>query len=151
MKSTKKNIPSCGLCGKSKKLTKTLCCNQWICDDTEKYVMFSYARTSCYRNHDHYTLCASHHHENHRGDWKTCIKCRREFDTEDFVWYTTNDYNFEKLANPPKFDPTHCSQCNKIIQRGEEGHTRLPDGKFLCEICGWKHLDDLKKIDLKVN
>ncbi len=39
--------PRCGLCGKTKKLTKTECCDQWICDDEDKYVIFSYARNSC--------------------------------------------------------------------------------------------------------
>jgi hypothetical protein len=41
--------PRCGLCGKTKKLTKTECCGEWICDDEDKYVLFSYARNSCYR------------------------------------------------------------------------------------------------------
>ena len=144
-KDAKKDRPVCGLCGKSKKLTKTPCCNQWICDDTDTYVMFSYARTSCSRNHDRYTLCSSHFSENHTGDWKTCKKCRDSFDAEDYVWYGTNEYNFEKLPNPPKFAPTHCSQCNRIINRGEEGYAQLSGGNFLCETCGWKHLETLKK------
>lgn len=48
----------CGLCGKKKNLTKTDCCGNWICDDEHKYVIFSYARNSCHRNHNRYTLCA---------------------------------------------------------------------------------------------
>ena len=40
----------CGLCGKTRNLTKTECCDHWICDDEDKYVMFSYARNSCHRN-----------------------------------------------------------------------------------------------------
>jgi hypothetical protein len=51
----------CGLCGKKGKLTRTDCCGQWICDDEDKYVMFSYARNSCHRNHRRYTLCGYHH------------------------------------------------------------------------------------------
>ena len=51
--------PRCGLCGKTRKLTKTECCGQWICDDEEKYVIFSYARNSCSRNHQRYTLCGN--------------------------------------------------------------------------------------------
>jgi hypothetical protein len=46
----------CGLCGKTKNLTKTECCGTWICDDEHKYVVFSYARNSCSRNHRRYTL-----------------------------------------------------------------------------------------------
>jgi hypothetical protein len=68
----------CGLCGKQGKLTKTPCCGNWICDDSRKYVMFSYARNSCFRNHDRYTLCAFHHHEKHGGDWKNCKKCLKQ-------------------------------------------------------------------------
>jgi hypothetical protein len=59
--------PRCGLCGKRGKLTKTECCDQWICDDTENYVLFSYARNSCARNHGRYTLCAHHYNEGHQG------------------------------------------------------------------------------------
>src|SRR3989338_8005647 len=55
--------PRCGLCGKTRNLTKTECCGNWICDDEHKYVIFSYARNSCYRNHRRYTLCGSHHAE----------------------------------------------------------------------------------------
>ena len=42
--------PRCGLCGKMANLTKTECCGRWICDDEDKYVLFSYARYSCHRN-----------------------------------------------------------------------------------------------------
>ena len=135
--------PKCGLCGKSKKLTKTSCCNNWICDDADKYVMFSYARNSCFRNHDRYTLCAYHDHENHKGNWDTCKKCLKDFDTEDYVWRGTNEFNYEKLTNPPKFKPTHCSECDIIIRRGEEGYTSLPSGEFLCETCGSIHLHEI--------
>ena len=62
--------PRCGLCGKTGGLIKTDCCGNWICDDEHKYVLFSYARNSCHRNHSRYTLCAYHHNEGHAGDWK---------------------------------------------------------------------------------
>jgi len=64
--------PRCGLCGKTGTLIKTDCCGNWICDDEHKYVLFSYARNSCHRNHSRYTLCAYHHNEGHAGDWKDC-------------------------------------------------------------------------------
>lgn len=51
----------CGLCGKTKNLTKTECCGSWICDDEHEYVMFSSDRNSCSRNHRRYTLCGYHH------------------------------------------------------------------------------------------
>lgn len=132
---TAKERPRCGLCGKKGKLTRTECCGQWICDDEDQYVLFSYARNSCYRNHDRYTLCSFHHHEEHEGDWKECQKCRDDFETEIYVWYGTNEYNFEKLANPPKYEPTRCTKCGKIINLGEDGYSVFK-GKYSCENCG---------------
>jgi hypothetical protein len=55
--------PRCGLCRKTKHLTRTDCCGNWICDDEHTYVLFSYARNSCHRNHSRYTLCAYHDNE----------------------------------------------------------------------------------------
>ncbi len=57
--------PRCGLCGKTKKLTKTECCGHWICDDEDQYALFSYERNSCHRNHRRYTLCGYHYDEGH--------------------------------------------------------------------------------------
>ncbi|MBI2600567.1 hypothetical protein HYW42_01325 [Candidatus Daviesbacteria bacterium] len=105
-------------------------------------MIFSYARNSCSRNHRRFTLCGYHNTEDHKSNWKTCKKCANSFDAEDYAWYGTNEYNFEKLPDPPKFDPTYCSLCGVIINRGEDGYTRLPDGKFLCESCGWKHMNE---------
>ena len=130
-----KTKSACGLCGKCNKLTRTNCCGQWICDDEGKYVIFSYARNSCHRNHDRYTLCAMHYHEDHTGDWKGCNKCKKHIDeAEMYVWYGTNEYNFEKLPNPPSFRPTKCSNCNKVINLGEEGYS-ISDRKYFCEKC----------------
>jgi len=127
--------PACKLCGKSGKLTKTNCCRQWICDDEDQYVLFSYARNICHRNHDRYTLCAMHYHEGHAGDWKECKKCKKHIDkTEMYVWYGTNEYNFEKLPNPPYFKSTKCSNCNKIINLGEESYS-ISGGGYFCENC----------------
>ena len=43
--------PRCGLCGKTENLVQTECCGNWICDDEENYVLFSFDTNSCYRNH----------------------------------------------------------------------------------------------------
>jgi hypothetical protein len=126
--------PQCGLCGKTRKLIRTECCGQWICNDEEKYVMFSYARNSCSRNHRRYTLCAYHHGEQHPGNWKECPVCRKSFNTELYVWYGTNDCNFEKLDNPPSYEPTHCAKCGRRINLGEDGYSVLGD-KYTCEEC----------------
>ncbi|EKD25444.1 MAG: hypothetical protein ACD_80C00056G0006 [uncultured bacterium (gcode 4)] len=133
----------CILCGKKTKLVKTECCNQWICDDEDKYQLFSYSTVSCSRNHRRYTLCGFHLTEGHAGKWQTCDKCKNEIDVEMYAWYGTNEHNFEKLTNPPKFNPTHCVQCDRIIKRGVEGYTHMPHGTFLCEECGQKHMDEL--------
>ena len=117
----------CGLCGITSKLIKTECCGNWICDDEHKYVLFSYANNSCDRNHRRYTLCAYHHNEGHKGDWKNCRKCRTSLKTEIYVWYGTNEYNFEKLPNPPSFEPTKCSKCGVAIKLGTDCCTESGD------------------------
>lgn len=137
MKTTPRKKPAkavCGLCGKSGKLTKTDCCGNWICDDHDSYVLFSYARNSCHRNHDRYTLCGYHHTEEHDGHWKECVKCRDSFETEMYVWYGTNEYNFETLENPPAFSPTHCSVCGIVIHLGTDGYSQLGN-VYTCEGC----------------
>lgn len=134
--SHEKDVPRCGLCGKTGNLTKTPCCGNWICDDADQYVLFSYARNSCYRNHTHYTLCAHHHAEGHPGDWKTCPQCREDFEkTEMYVYFGTNEYNFEKLENPPEYEPTRCAECNKVISLSEDGYTVEPGGRYICHEC----------------
>lgn len=127
-------VRRCGLCGKKTKLTRTECCNQWICDDEEGYVMFSYARNSCHRNHRRMTLCAYHHGEEHADKWQDCPKCRKDFDTETYVDLGTNDYNFEKLVNPPTYEPTRCAGCNVVIKLSEGGYSQGPKGT-LCGKC----------------
>jgi hypothetical protein len=131
----------CGLCGKSRNLTKTDCCDNWICDDEHQYVIFSYARNSCHRNHSRYKLCAYHHTAEHNGDWKECAQCRRSFETEIYVWYGTNEYNFEKLPNPPAYPPTKCSRCATIIVLSEDAYSTL--GKdYFCGKCTQKRMNE---------
>ncbi len=127
--------PRCGLCGSTGDLTLTYCCHNWICDDEEDYVLFSFARNSCYRNHSRYTLCAYHFQEEHPGDWKSCDQCREDFDTEIYVWNGTNEYNFEKLLDPPSYEPTHCAHCGTVINLAEGGYTISPDGSHSCDDC----------------
>lgn len=124
----------CGLCGKTGKLMKTECCGNWICDDYDQYMMFSFERNSCARNHDRYTLCSYHYNEEHQGDWRECKECESGFETEMYVWYGTNEYNFVKLENPPAYEPTRCKKCNTVINLGEDGYMMSNEGYF-CERC----------------
>jgi hypothetical protein len=136
-----KPVARCGLCGKTKNLTKTECCGNWICDDEHTYRLFSYARNSCSRNHRRYTLCGYHFNEGHRGDWKDCQKCRDSFETEMYVYYGTNEYNFEKLPNPPQYEPTKCSECGKVIDLGHEGHSVLGN-QYWCDPCTARQMQE---------
>ena len=124
----------CGLCGRTRKLTRTECCGNWICDDEDAYVMFSFATNSCHRNHRRYTLCGYHYTEGHKGDWRDCEKCNKSFKTEMYVWYGTNEFNFVKLQNPPAYEPTRCINCNRVIRLSEECFSTKGDGYF-CESC----------------
>jgi hypothetical protein len=124
----------CGLCGKAGPLTKTDCCNQWICDDEASYQLFSYSRKSCSRNHRRLTLCGFHFAEGHAGAWQECPRCRREFEPEMYVYYGTNHYNFEILQNPPSFKPTLCAKCKTRINLGEAGYMRQGT-KYFCLDC----------------
>jgi hypothetical protein len=127
--------PHCGLCGNTRHLTRTDCCGHWICDDEHTYVLFSYARNSCHRNHARYTLCSHHYHEGHAGDWQTCRVCRESFETEMYVWFGTNAYNFEQLKNPPSYQPTRCASCGTVIRLGEDSYTLTPQGTYVCLAC----------------
>lgn len=90
---------ACELCGKRGNARQTDCCGRFICDDEENYVPLSYARNSCDRNHRRYTLCGFHFAEDHEGHWQGCQACRRQFETEMYVYYGTNEHNFEKLKD----------------------------------------------------
>ncbi len=127
--------PSCGLCRKTAPLTRTACCGQWICDDAHAYVLFSFARNSCSHNHARFTLCGYHHAEGHPGTWQTCQMCRASFETEMYVWYGTNVYNFERLPHPPAYQPTRCGACDTVIRLGEDSYRRAPNGKYYCVMC----------------
>ena len=127
----------CGLCDSArKKLVKTDCCGNWICDDEDNYVLFSYARNSCLRNHRRFTLCGHHACEEHSGEWQACKKCLSSFkhEMEMYVWYGTNQYNFTTLDNPPPFQSTHCGKCGKHIVLPEGGYSVLCD-EYRCKDC----------------
>jgi hypothetical protein len=96
--------------------------------------MFSHARNSCSRNHERYTLCGFHFNEQHGGGWQDCKECRDGFDTEMYVHYGTNEFNFVKLPNPPAFEPTRCAKCSRVIKLAEEGYSVSSAGT-ICLAC----------------
>jgi hypothetical protein len=51
-----------------------------------------------------------------------------------YVYYGTNEYNFEVLENPPKYEPTKCSKCGRTIKLGEGGYSYGKDG-YRCGRC----------------
>jgi hypothetical protein len=51
-----------------------------------------------------------------------------------YVYYGTNEYNFEKIENPPKYKPTHCSRCGRVIVLSEGGYSLGAEG-YLCWNC----------------
>lgn len=136
-----RTTPVCGLCGKTGKLIRAECCGNWICDDEDRYVMFSYARNSCHRNHRRLTLCGFHSGEGHPGRWQDCPQCREAFETEMYVWYGTNEYNFEKLPNPPAYEPTTCHACGRVIVLGDGGYS-MRDGRHFCGQCTAKEMGE---------
>ena len=122
------------MCGKKKNLVRTECCGQWICDDEDSYVLFSFSRNSCARNHRRMTLCGYHHGEGHKGVWQECKKCRTGFEPEMVVWYGTNEFNFEKMSDPPSFEPTRCRDCKAVIDLGAGGYSQGAEG-YRCGKC----------------
>ena len=57
-----------------------------------------------------------------------------------YVYYGTNEYNFEKLENPPDYEPTKCSKCGALIRLGTEGYTQSRD-EYWCEACAAKEIE----------
>ncbi|MEZ5943340.1 MAG: DUF1186 domain-containing protein [Planctomycetaceae bacterium] len=136
----------CGLCGSSTNLIRTPCCGNWICNDESEYKLFSFERNSCFRNHSRFTLCGAHFAAGHEGDWKDCEQCREDnMNTEMYVYFGTNEYNFEVLPNPPEFEPTHCSDCGRVINLGQEGFTLVPGKKYVCSDCMDEPIPDFRK------
>lgn len=44
-----------------------------------------------------------------------------------YVHAGTNEYNFEKLDNPPDYEPTHCCKCGVVIVLSEGGYSQRGD------------------------
>ncbi|MBE0644172.1 MAG: hypothetical protein IH600_08840 [Bacteroidetes bacterium] len=59
-----------------------------------------------------------------------------------YVWYGTNEYNFEVLENPPAFEPTHCAVCNRVIHLAMDGYSLRGDD-YLCMECTYREMGGL--------
>jgi hypothetical protein len=79
-----------------------------------------------------------------RRTWKLCAECRSSFATENYVWCGTNEYNFEKLPDPPAYEPTKCCQCATVIILSEDEYSKLGKGYF-CSDCTDKRIMQIAK------
>jgi hypothetical protein len=118
----------CGLCAKQGNLVKTDCCDNWICNDVHKM-----KSESCYLKHASYTVCAAHHSSDHKGKWQECKKCEKSWDMANYVWYATNENNFETLANPPEVPETRCIGCKVLLDLEYDCIVGTKDGKMCLE------------------
>lgn len=91
-----------------------------------------------------FTVCGYHGNEKHEGRWQDCQKCRSGQPLELYVYNATNEYNFEKLENPPAFEPTHCSQCGKVIRLAQDGYSVSGD-RYCCDECGAPRMEKVMK------
>ena len=89
----------CGLCFQGPPVVRAECCGNWICAPVG-------ARAKCEEKHSRFTICGIHDTEGHDGDWKTCASCRDEYEPEMYVYYGTNEYNFDRLKEVPEYAPT---------------------------------------------
>lgn len=117
----------CGICGENKpsvSLVKTKCCDKWIHNDLTKYRPFSFY-SSCYRNHERYTMCGFHYTESHSGKWKKCSECTKDMscheemfdfpDTDDEIEANTS----KKAASKPKPSPKPKAVSKKAEKKPE--------------------------------
>jgi DNA-directed RNA polymerase subunit RPC12/RpoP len=57
-----------------------------------------------------------------------------------YVWYGTNEFNFEKLENPPSYEPTRCSACGTVIKLGTDEYMQKGN-QYWCEECGYAEIE----------
>lgn len=122
----------CAVCGKANRpLKRSECCDQPLCLLGDVFV----SKQCCWARHGRYTLCNHHFNEGHAGEWKTCRSCRTDFETEMYVWYGTNEFNVEKLEDPPAYQPKKCARCGVAIALSRDAYSQNPDGTYHCAAC----------------
>jgi hypothetical protein len=143
----KQNKPKCGICGKSTRLKKTECCDQWICDDWNPGSVPAAASNSCSQNHLRLTLCGHHFLSKHPGEVNDCSLCKGAFEEEIYTYLKTNEYNINTPHAPrkkktpilvpdnhPESEYGKCAQCNKQIDLADDSYT-IKDNRFYCTDC----------------
>ncbi len=130
---------ACILCNNESKLTKTECCNVWLCNGREDNASNANAgpnSNNCNANHNQFTLCAIHHNQKHKDqDWRKCEKCKESFQVQIHTWLGTNQYNHVKLEDSAKMEPTTCKCCKKVINLDADGFVQKSDGSIHCKKC----------------
>jgi len=60
------------------------------------------------------------------------------------IYYGTNEYNFEKLENPPEHEPTKCSKCGSIIVLSHGGYSTRGD-EYWCWKCSGEEMEKMRR------
>lgn len=145
-----KDSKKCGLCKKTdteslvanqKPLTKTKCCENWICDDSHKYVVNSFSKISCWRNHERFTICGRHYRDEHIGKWQTCKQCRLNNKNDIFAYidFSKNEFNFEPNKQLDRIS-IQCSGCGF-----SESELKYFSGRVMISPCDYKFYCKKKK------
>jgi hypothetical protein len=130
--------PLCGLCGRADRdrLTPSLCCGWWVCDDEhddELYPSEPASRNCCQSLHRTLTLCGHHFAERHRGSWRKCAICRKQFDRATYEYLATNPYNLERPDGTPRDVAERCASCGAGVVLGKDSGRYETD--LLCLSC----------------
>ncbi len=59
-----------------------------------------------------------------------------------YVYYGTNEHNFDKLENPPAYEPTRCSKCGAVIVLSAGGYS-TGGNEYWCGECTDTGVGDL--------
>ena len=126
-------------------------CGNWVSGDEGDYVMFSIRRDICSRE----TIAVLRSagitiRRDIKGGWKTCKKCYDDFkhELEMYVWYGTNEYNFERLPNPPGFEPTYCAKCKEKSSLSDGGWSIFVACIARCDNCPITEKNGKKKLSV---
>lgn len=132
----------CGLCRARKPPFKyTECCRRVVCADEGNYVLMSYGRNSCSRNHNRYTNCSNHNQAGHAGRWQDCAACKNGYDEYDWWTFGSNPPDLAACCNfpddvlqGPRPSLPLCSGCRRPVDTATEAHSFGATG-LCCMAC----------------